>query len=961
MRSILILWMCCAWASVPALAQEWCDLSDRVVIEVPMSDLAPAGPSLYAATGTRNLRVIDAADPANLVVVQSVELADTATFVRTRGDLALAGRTLLDISVRDTPKVMSALELPPNLTNPRDAAIGEGWLTIASLTRVAVYDIADPTEPALIGTWSASGITGVDVWGDLIAVSHNQGVTILSRPTSGDPDILATQAFSGGAMDVLFKEQHLYATAQGVLWTFDTTDPQAPVQVDSLPVLGTKLLLDSALLYVFGDVITMLDVSAQARPRELWRSTATSAAYVSLAVSGSRLHASLGANGIETFSLDLIPDIAQTTGRLTRRFRRFAIEGDRLVGASLSGSSGGLGVFDLTDPLLPSESAFEQVRDFDGIVFNGDVLAGYKDQWLYLHDLSSKGQLGELARIQLSGDIGRLEFQGTTAIAAVPGGLRIIDTSIPGLMFQIAEVVVTNVSDIAYQADRNLLVVLARYPSRLEFYDVSVPSIPSLISTFQFPNEAIPIASLEVSGDTIWVLANSAIVAVDAADVSSAAFIGSAPLPTGSSSGDLVVSENLAAVRDGTQLLVFESDDAVVPVVTLQMAPLSKLLRIRDGRLWFVEAEDKLASFALTDGWNGPVFASVGSQVPISADSQGDLAYWLGGGGNLTVFDTERMAVLSAVRLPAARSGQIAVSDGLAYISGGSNRLLTVDVSDPENLALLSDQPASAGRPIVTDHALVIQTSQTLRSYPFDAWSIPGPTADFLTLPQTVQDIAGQGTALYAACSTAGLQVVDASDPLNLFVRQVFVALTGGTPAAYSVRAVGLRGNRAYIGLLNTPGWILDIDRPFVPLFVGTFPDDYSVRTIKASDELVFTANSSSAIGLVAYDATDPDALVGTLFETQTFQPSDFWLAGDRVIARMNTSTIALYSFRGCQADCVADFAEPFGELNFFDVVAFLSAFAAQNHSADLAPPFGVWDFFDLSTYLSAFNAGCQE
>lgn len=57
--------------------------------------------------------------------------------------------------------------------------------------------------------------------------------------------------------------------------------------------------------------------------------------------------------------------------------------------------------------------------------------------------------------------------------------------------------------------------------------------------------------------------------------------------------------------------------------------------------------------------------------------------------------------------------------------------------------------------------------------------------------------------------------------------------------------------------------------------------------------------------------------------------------------------------------DCLADFAEPLGSVDFFDLSAFLSAFNAGSPSADIAAPFGVWNFFDVSAFLAAFNAGC--
>ncbi len=58
----------------------------------------------------------------------------------------------------------------------------------------------------------------------------------------------------------------------------------------------------------------------------------------------------------------------------------------------------------------------------------------------------------------------------------------------------------------------------------------------------------------------------------------------------------------------------------------------------------------------------------------------------------------------------------------------------------------------------------------------------------------------------------------------------------------------------------------------------------------------------------------------------------------------------------GCNG---ADIAEPFGQLDFSDVVAFLVAFGAQESSADLAEPFGQWDFSDVVAFLGAFGAGC--
>jgi len=58
-------------------------------------------------------------------------------------------------------------------------------------------------------------------------------------------------------------------------------------------------------------------------------------------------------------------------------------------------------------------------------------------------------------------------------------------------------------------------------------------------------------------------------------------------------------------------------------------------------------------------------------------------------------------------------------------------------------------------------------------------------------------------------------------------------------------------------------------------------------------------------------------------------------------------------------AECVADFAPPYGVLDFNDVLAFLVGFGSMDPVSDLSPPFGVFDFNDVIRFLTSFGAGC--
>ena len=82
---------------------------------------------------------------------------------------------------------------------------------------------------------------------------------------------------------------------------------------------------------------------------------------------------------------------------------------------------------------------------------------------------------------------------------------------------------------------------------------------------------------------------------------------------------------------------------------------------------------------------------------------------------------------------------------------------------------------------------------------------------------------------------------------------------------------------------------------------------------------------------------------------------------GDRFAfdVRHGTQAASLYvaTITRTGPDCPADLTGD-GNLDFFDVSAFLNAFNASDPIADLTED-GSFDFFDVSAFLNAFNAGC--
>jgi hypothetical protein len=77
----------------------------------------------------------------------------------------------------------------------------------------------------------------------------------------------------------------------------------------------------------------------------------------------------------------------------------------------------------------------------------------------------------------------------------------------------------------------------------------------------------------------------------------------------------------------------------------------------------------------------------------------------------------------------------------------------------------------------------------------------------------------------------------------------------------------------------------------------------------------------------------------------------------DFVVANADSDSVSILLANAFCLTCPADVTRD-GELNFFDVAAFLVAFNNTDPIADFNGD-GLFNFFDVSAYLQAFNAGC--
>lgn len=73
--------------------------------------------------------------------------------------------------------------------------------------------------------------------------------------------------------------------------------------------------------------------------------------------------------------------------------------------------------------------------------------------------------------------------------------------------------------------------------------------------------------------------------------------------------------------------------------------------------------------------------------------------------------------------------------------------------------------------------------------------------------------------------------------------------------------------------------------------------------------------------------------------------------------AFLRNGTIGVFVATPVDQGCIADFDQS-GNLDFFDVSAFINAYQDQNPAADLNGD-GLFNFFDVSLFINAYNAGC--
>jgi len=202
-----------------------------------------------------------------------------------------------------------------------------------------------------------------------------------------------------------------------------------------------------------------------------------------------------------------------------------------------------------------------------------------------------------------------------------------------------------------------------------------------------------------------------------------------------------------------------------------------------------------------------------------------DLAYYVNG-PYLIVIDVSDPSNPTEIGNIHLSANSLDIRGNFAYVGGLAQNFSIIDISDPENMAIVGE------------------------------YRTPG----------AVMGVSVQGNYAYLACRSSGLGIIDISDPENPSLSGYF---EDENLSALNVKTVG---NYAYLSELggqeNAGLWIIDISDPSTPVLAGFYYSPFWVRDIDVIDNYAFLADRFDGFYIIRNDDPlfafgEPDILPG--------------------------------------------------------------------------------------------------
>ena len=212
------------------------------------------------------------------------------------------------------------------------------------------------------------------------------------------------------------------------------------------------------------------------------------------------------------------------------------------------------------------------------------------------------------------------------------------------------------------------------------------------------------------------------------------------------------------------------------------------------------------------------------------------------------------------------------------------------------------------------------------------------------------------------------IELDDAGNPTSIILHDLVMVIDQTMNYNWSFGFLGsadaslTNGHVSYAtpGLPTGPVPVASNSFSFPEIFVdlrGRLSTNYTILLVGSGSDLTNLADQGSFASPFAGDFTivDETITVSTTLPINVTLP--LFDTNGAQIGTVTTSGTATIVAAGTVPTCPADLNSD-GDLNFFDVSAFLSAFAAMDSAADFNGD-GMYNFFDVSAFLALFAAGC--
>jgi len=222
----------------------------------------------YAASTGSGLRILDISDPGHPTQVGAIATYYDATDVVVSGDYAFVAEHYNDLRVIDVSDPMNPDALWHGWTNGETEAIylqGDRIYT-ADQNAVHIYDVTNPGEPVMLGTYDTPGYaTDVAVQGNMAAVADwHEGWLLLDVSDPAAPSEWSAMATGDYCHSVALMGDHAYVGIQGQgIEIYDVSSPGSPVKVADVETDGAMdMEFEGNLLYVAGgDGLSVFDAA----------------------------------------------------------------------------------------------------------------------------------------------------------------------------------------------------------------------------------------------------------------------------------------------------------------------------------------------------------------------------------------------------------------------------------------------------------------------------------------------------------------------------------------------------------------------------------------------------------------------------------------------------------------------------------------------------------------------------